>query len=442
MAHHVRGSTRFTSGAGALGGLAVTLGVLACRGASDTAVAWDGAVRDSAGIEIVENFGTPLWREEEGWTFTEVLRIGAVEGVPEYEFGRISGIAVLSDRRIVVGDALAHTVRFFSPEGVHQRTVGRQGQGPGEFGAGSLTPLVGRGDTLLVIDAANAQAHVLAPDGTWLESFSTVPDGHYRIGLWRNAPASGRIVSHHMPMRQSDGTLRDTVDILLERDVHGTVLDTLARIPSYLASVSRRRGAPPYYIDVVDISFCEGGLVTGRNYEYRSVWYDAGGRVNRIVSLVGERLPLTEADRLVMLGRYDLLVQEWGPSGSAMATQLRSNVHFTDTYPHYSRVTCGPAGTLIVQRVRPLRQLREEESSRIPIDLGRPPGSLQWDVFDREGHYLGRAELPGTAWVANAIAPTFVQDGDTGTWYMYTAWSDEQDVQYVIGWRIDGPIPD
>ena len=84
----------FMASLSALGGF-VTLGVLACGEGLIRAAAWEGTVRDSAGIEIVENFGTPLWREGETWRLTEVLRIGAVEGAPEYEFGRISGTKLL-----------------------------------------------------------------------------------------------------------------------------------------------------------------------------------------------------------------------------------------------------------------------------------------------------------------------------------------------------------
>ena len=78
------------------------LAFLACRGDSSPTNEWDGVVRDSAGVQIVENFGMPLWPGGPGWEFTEVLRIGALDGPPEYQFGNITGIQVLSDGRIVI----------------------------------------------------------------------------------------------------------------------------------------------------------------------------------------------------------------------------------------------------------------------------------------------------------------------------------------------------
>jgi len=420
----------------ALAGFCI-LAVTACRDVSNAAANWDGAVRDSMGIEIVENYGTPLWREGEGWTFTEVVRIGVIEGAPEYEFGRVTGIAVLSDRRIVVADAMAHQLRFFSPEGVHELTVGREGRGPGEFGSGSLTPCVGPGDTLVVRDSGNQQMHVIAPDGTWLESYSTLPRDGYRHGLTRDAPPSGRLMTYHMPLFQPDGTLTDTMDVVLERDLHGAVRDTLARIPTWQLPQT----SSSYYVDMVDVSLCGGGLVIGYNYQYRSLWYGAGQTVHRIVTLARERLPLTDGDRSVMIGRFDQLLRQ-NNVPAAQAAEVRSNIQFTDDYPAYTQFRCGPAGTFLVQRVRPLTQLNEEERSRLRTNLGRPPGGLDWDVFDSDGRYLGMQEIPGTKWVASVVNPRFIRDPATGAWYMYSVWSDEQDVQYVVGWRVEGTLLD
>jgi hypothetical protein len=436
-----RGPTNLSSAALPIAcGLTCALAVLGCGGETGSATVWDGTVRDSAGIEIVENYGTPLWHEGEGWTFTEVVRIGVVEGAPEYEFGRITGIVVLSDRRIVVADAMAHQLRFFSPEGAHELTMGREGQGPGEFGRGFLFPYVGPGDTLVVFDRGNQQMHVIAPDGTWLESYSVLPHDGHQLGLARDEPTLGRLATLEVPVRQSDGSLTDTLDILVERDLRGAALDTLARITTYRLSMTPGRPTP-FYIEAVDISLCGDAVVIGHNYHYRLVWYGSGGQTERIISLPLSPQPLTEEDRSVILGRYDqLFAQNNVPADRA--AEVKSRLQFTDHYPAYTQFRCGPAGTFLVQRVRPLPQLNEEERSRLRTDLVRPPGGLDWDVFDSEGRYLGMQEIPGTNWVASVVNPRFVRDPATGEWFMYSVWSDEQDVQYVVGWRVEGTLLD
>jgi hypothetical protein len=388
----------------ALGGC-IALAVLGCGEGIIRAAAWEGTVRDSAGIEIIENFGTPLWREEETWRLTELVRIGAAEGAPEYEFGRISGIAVLSDRRIVVADAMAHELRFFTPEGVHEQSVGRQGQGPGEFGDGLLYPSVGPGDTLVVFDRGNQQAHLIAPDGTWLESYSTLPENGHWFGMVYDAPPTGRLVSIQVALQLPEGGLADSMDVLLERDLHGAILDTVARIPTYMTTL-KPGAAGSYYADMVDITLCGNSVVVGHNYTHRTLWYGSGGAIERIIDYPSERLPLTEADRAVMMRRWDQLTEQYGIAPDR-AEQIKSTVHFEDRYPAYAQFECGPEGTLMMQRFRPLTELSDEEVSQIRYNLGR-----------------------------------FVQDPATREWFLYATWSDEMDVQYVVGWRIEGPLLD
>ncbi len=426
----------------AIGGVLCVLAVLACRGESGSRLAWDGAVRDSAGIEIIENFGAPLWPEGPGWKFTEVFRIGAAEGPPEYQFGHITGLQVLSDGRIVVADMMGHHLRFFSPDGVHELTVGREGQGPGEFGSDRLGLFVGPGDTLVVYDRANSRANVFSADGTWLESYSTLPSEGYRLGYWANNPRTGRITTLHNPLRQSDGTLTDTLDIVLERDVHGAILDTLARLPSYLTFP---RGGPDtfrfYYGTAWWHRPWEAGLLLSRTDEYRFLWYGPEGALGRIVGLTREPLAITDEDRSVIIGRWEATLRE-NQVPAERAAQIMSGVGFGDSYPPLGWFNYGPAGTFLVQRVRPVRDLDAEEQKEIRLSLLVPPASSEWDVFDSEWRYLGTVEIPETGWVATVPSLRFFQDPATGTWYMYTIWSDELDVEYVIRWRIEGRMPD
>jgi hypothetical protein len=415
--------------------------VLGCGESSMSAAVWDGVVRDSAGIEVVENFGTPLWREGERWQFTEILRIGTVEGEPEYEFGRITGMTVLADRRVAVADAMSHNLRFYSADGVYEQTVGTQGQGPGEFGDGPLGLLHGPGDTLLVQDVRNAQMHAIAPDGTLVGSFSLLPGEGYYISGWDDDRGEGRLVSKHTALMLPD-TPRDTLDIVLARDVRGAVIDTVARIPTSQA-FSRQGDATLryYYRGYTDFDLCGDGLVTGRSDEYRLLWYGPDGAVRRVFSLAWEPLPLTEDDRSIIVRRWDGVFRQYQVPPERAAA-IRSSLRFESTYPAYRRFICGPAATVLVQHLRPVRDLTADERREFNPGWTRPTGTLEWDVFDSEGRYLGAAALPGTDAVAAIRTGRFVRDADTGTWYMYTVWSDEQDVEYVVAWRLDGRVPD
>jgi hypothetical protein len=420
----------------AAAGVICVLALDACRGDSVSANAWDGAVRDSAGIRIVENFGTPLWTEGERWDFTEVLRIGAVVGEPEYQFGRITGLAVLSDRRVVVADAMSHNLRFFSADGIHERTVGREGKGPGEFGDRGLELHQGPGDTLLVHDIANARVNAIAPDGTWLGSFSTQVGDNYSD--WDDDVATGRLVSKHTAVEQPD-TLSDALDIVLKRDVRGAVLDTVALVPT-TRGFAREGDLRFYYHGRPDFDLCGDGLLTGRSDEYRILRYGSDGTVDRIFSLAWEPLPMTDEDQSIIRQRWNEELQRYPNTAPERVAALKSSLRFESTYPAYRRFTCGPGATVLVQHMRPVRDLLPEEREKLPIGARWLPGAAEWDVFDPEGRYLGVAVLPGTDWVAGWRDPRFVRAA-SGTWYIYSVWSDEQDVEYVRAWRLDGNVP-
>ena len=53
--------------------IAALIGTVGCAGESQSAAEWDGTMRDSAGILIVENNDVPLWGEEDRWTLLTLL---------------------------------------------------------------------------------------------------------------------------------------------------------------------------------------------------------------------------------------------------------------------------------------------------------------------------------------------------------------------------------
>jgi hypothetical protein len=408
--------------------VAAVLGVSACSEV-ESAAEWHGSVLDSAGVAIVDNFGEPLWREEDRWTLTEVLRIGSLSGDPETQFGNISGLVVQSDGTIVISDPMGQHLKFFASDGTYLRTVGVAGSGPREFGRGLV---VGRatGDTLFVMDWSNMQAHWLAPDGTWLGSWKTTPADDYRFGGWDYA-ANGRIVTVMTPLRLPDAPVVDTLDAVLIRDVRGTVLDTLAFIPS--SDVFRFAGDEPewhLWAGYPDYELTwHGGLATGRSDLYRFWWYDDEGVLDRIVSLHRERRPMSGEDRTRFIDTLERVMTENGAPPARIAL-VKSAVHFEDLYPAWRRFISGVKGTLWVQRLRPVSALSDAELEDA-LAFNRPPATYEWDVFDPEGRYLGVIELP-------CIDRALTFAGDR----IYGVWEDELDVQYIVAWRIDGLPPD
>jgi hypothetical protein len=123
--------------------------VAACTTAPAAGVAL--AVRDSVGIAIVENAAEAEARAPRWEVASEPrLRIGVVDGAPDYELSHVRGVRSLGEE-IAVLNAGSNELRFYDRQGRHLRSIGRQGSGPGEFQMAEMLFRL-HGDTLAVYD--------------------------------------------------------------------------------------------------------------------------------------------------------------------------------------------------------------------------------------------------------------------------------------------------
>lgn len=106
------------------------------------------------------------------------VRIGSVEteGAPETSFANIAGAVSLPSGEIVVADGGNLDVRWFNASGEHIRTVGREGEGPGEF---RFIHWIGScpGGELLVLDPIGGRATFLSPTDGDVVLTVTLPRG-------------------------------------------------------------------------------------------------------------------------------------------------------------------------------------------------------------------------------------------------------------------------
>lgn len=107
------------------------IALLGCTSRTDRSTAIH---RDSAGISITES-AAPQWSEEEEWGIDgePFLDLSTSGTGPDHEFFRVSDAKLLPNGRIVVANAGTNEVRMYSTEGALLGSIGREGEGPGEF---------------------------------------------------------------------------------------------------------------------------------------------------------------------------------------------------------------------------------------------------------------------------------------------------------------------
>lgn len=203
---------------------AVMFSLSACSDGSDRAPDDIAPRVDTiAGLIRVTNPATA----PEAWSFEPVLTLGTMGGGeadgPEV-FGRIASIVSDDEGDVYIADSQALEVRVFDREGNYLRTIGRSGEGPGEFGA--LASLTWNADTLHVLDWRNARLQRFTGDGEAAGTIRWIPLSGSGIRFFPTP--DNRIYTPGIPPRPSDGPPLPGAAFLIYES--GALVDSLALI--------------------------------------------------------------------------------------------------------------------------------------------------------------------------------------------------------------------
>lgn len=388
-----------------------------CSADSRVAREWAGTVYDSARVTVVANPVAGLWTEATAWRLEEELRIGVVDGDPMREFGSIAGLAVDDDGRIYVLDSMAREIRIFDPDGRFVSAFGQRGSGPGELNSPSSV-LIGRGDTILVPDVGNGRVQRFLPDGS--------PAGHSPMDLARGFPLSwatrdGLLLEELRPHPSSTSGGAPPALVLL-RDGGGQVVDTLLEMEESGALQYRNGMAHMVaFSPEPRWTLLEGGrLASGRLSAYRLEMRDPSGRLERVVTKSFERKPLRDSDRRALRERIRASYGR-GPLSAEREHMIRT-MEFGTHFPAFANLFGGPHGTLWVQRALQVSSFKPDEMASFGLHAIAAP---EYDIFDREGRYLGTMTPP------RGFDPKLARRE-----HLYGVQRDDLDVQYVVRLRV------
>ena len=129
---------------------------------------WEGKIEKENGITIVENPKEPM-HGEDAFILEEELSIGVADGAEEYMFLDAREVAVDNRERIFVSDRRGIYIKVFDKFGKYITTIGRQGQGPGEFGRVTNIQITARNE-LMVHDRSTRRLSFFSLDGEYLRT--------------------------------------------------------------------------------------------------------------------------------------------------------------------------------------------------------------------------------------------------------------------------------
>jgi hypothetical protein len=274
--------------------------ILMCTlpGCAPSETGWQGKIESRDGVTVVHNPREPL-HQGPVLELKEDLSIRGSETEEEQMFQDIRTLDVDPEGNIYVLDEGAADIKVFNGAGEYMRTIGRQGQGPGEF-AFPIMVLVTPQTEILVHDMNQRALKILDREGNLLRQLS-IADKFQFTGP-RFMPGGRMVGSHLVPAQQP----------LAELKLFDGELEPLLTI------VSRPVEPPPV------LHYFAGNSMTGLRWNLNSE-YDA--------------IRITEADK------EPLLRKMFGDNPPPPQWDIR----IPDHYPPFSGISCDDSGRIYVK---------------------------------------------------------------------------------------------
>lgn len=358
------------------------------------------------------------------------VTVGVLDGAPEEMFGNVNAVATDPEGRIYVMDRQVPTVRVFDADGTYLRSLGRDGNGPGELAQpdGGLTILSdGR---IAVRDPGNARMQLFGTDGSEAGSWPVIRGG-FSTGspTWRIA--GDTLLTPVLMEAEADVTEWSMGLQLIAPD--GTVVDTLPvpvvdwETPTVEARTenSVSMNTVPFAPDDHWSFHPDGYFVHGISDGYSLTLLRETDplRIERVVEAVPVTAGEKEEREARIAANFRNMVPGWRWDGPAIP----------DVKPAYRRIYTGAQGRIwVMVHVPGVESDDPDYDPTDPDDVeNRWSEPVAFDVFEDDGTYLGRVDAPQgfSPW------PTPVFDGDR----VVAVVRDEFEVPRVIRFRVVPP---
>lgn len=329
------------------------------------------------GAPRVISDGPVGWVDTTGWKLAEVTRIsGGAEGPGELQVP--NDAAVDGDGRVYVAERVRPAIKVYGPDGRFLRTIGREGEGPGEFERAFVAVT---GDHLYVHDPRSSRTSLFDTSGVYRRSWpsfccvSTAIDvdraGYVEVP---GSPPSGAVRNDRNPWQRTvrwyrpDTTVADTALVPAGPEVrHWTVAAAGGKVFSIPI---------PFQPEMVFAFLPDHRIIVGVGDRYQLAVTGKDGTDTTALfsrSWAGTAIPRSEREAAV-----DRLVEEYAPY--ADATRLRNAFRVEDvpaTAPAFDWIGVDAGGDLWLRTPDP------GETTR-----------TRFDVFDPRLRWLGQVPAP------------------------------------------------
>jgi len=333
------------------------------------AAAWDGAIATVDGQTVVRNPGAPS-AGEATLQLDELWRLGDEES--DVLLGIVSELLVDDAGHVYLLDSQLSEIQVIGPDGEWLNTIGREGEGPGEFRNAADMFWAPTGQ-LGVLQSWPGKIVMITPDGMPGDTYALpYKKGGNMQSASRGAGQPGRIVLAGSAWTSADGD-QQQLAYLKAFDAAGEEVASFheaARPMNFgnwefqeqrFVDFQRRWAAAP-----------DGRVAAALEFDaYRIHVWNADGTLDRIIERPGHVLvERTAAEREITQTIYDRITR-WNPGSTfkiAATHQAVESLHF------------GQDGSLWVQTAADVYRNPEDRFT-------------SFDVHDREGRFVQRVHV-------------------------------------------------
>jgi len=353
---------------------------------------WKGKIGKENGIKSIKNPEEPLYGEI-SLDLEEDLSIGR-EDDENCMFYDLISIAVDAEDNIFVLDRGNTRIQKYDRNGNYLQTIGRKGQGPGEF-----LDLRYMSDICL-----DAQDNLCVKDGRRLHIFDKNRNFKNVIRLSMNIVFPfGMTKDGNIQMQTISGTREKmSADIVLLNS-EGKKIKTIASYPIHLPPRIRGRIRPynQYNPGLILCLLSTGQGIYGYSQEYRLFVFDSSGELEYLIEKSESPRPIKKDERDKLIDRY-MESQRHREQGLKLSRgEVKKGYIFPGHRPFFKGIIKDDMDRIYVLRFRsPLDKEKYEK----------------YDLFSREGYYLYKVIMPSIPFpvIKGRYIYTSQRDKDTG----------------------------
>ena len=348
---------------------------------------WRGEIEYQNGVKVVKNPAEPVYGEIL-LDLEEDLSIGR-EDDDNYVFYQVRNIDVDDQGNIYVLEGGNCRLQKFDLTGQYLQTIGKKGQGPGEFESPSRL-FLDKENNIYISERRKRKIHMFNSKGEFVKSillsntttdFSVTPDENiFGIANIRTEEESKRCV--------------------VKMDPKGEIIKNIAQF-SDIKRVQRKGK------EGMRMSFGIGHLYNQRLYfsptvnnkhlyahssEYCLFQVNLEGDLELIIKKEEPLHPISQKEKNKIYEGFSDLTEKW-PKGV-----VKEALQFPSHRPFFNKVATDERGRIYVRRVKSVIDESEE---------------VEFDIFSQEGYYLYKTKLPFT--------PEVIKNG-----YFYDHYSSEE----------------